>query len=152
MEEATNYMALLFNDNEQLKNILGAYQNSIVYIYSKYQKPDGSLSATEVLLQANQQEKTLLVELANTFRSYATRLMLSINSISIKTKIKDEQLTSIKQSYDSFKNKINPSYDDLEKFSQELNNIVVEKLNIHWFIANQQKISDITQLNQAYQR
>jgi hypothetical protein len=35
MEEATNYMGLLFNDNEQLKNLLGAYLNSIVFILAE---------------------------------------------------------------------------------------------------------------------
>jgi hypothetical protein len=151
MEEATNYMGLLFNDNEQLKNLLGAYLNSIVFVFGKYQKPDGSLKPIEVINQANQQEKDLLIQLANNYRSYATRIILSMESISIKTKIKDEQLKSIRDNYAAFKNIVYPGYNDMEQFAQQVNNVVVEKLNIHWFIANQQKINDVTRLNQSYQ-
>lgn len=152
MEEATNYMGLLFNDNEQLKNLLGAYLNSTVFIFSKYQKPAPPfLSNAEVINQAVQQEKDLLIQLANNYRSYATRIILSMESISIKTKIKDEQIKVIRDSYAAFKNKVYPSYEDMEKFAQQVNNVVVEKLNIHWFIANQQKINDVTRLNQSYQ-
>ncbi len=76
---------------------------------------------------------------------------MSLESISIKTKIKDEQLKSIRENYLAFKNVVYPGYNEMEQFAQQVNNVVVEKLNIHWFIANQQKINDVTRLNQSYQ-
>lgn len=149
MENATTYITLLLQDNEQLKNILGAYLNTMLLIEAKAPRLKDEQQEVYTrrlagLIDSN--EKNTLIALANNFRSYALRCVSSINSIQQTPTWEEKKIDLIKEKFGVIETQLLPPYSDLKIFSQEVNDLVVKNINLNLFLQSQEKTSDLGKL------
>jgi hypothetical protein len=131
MEDSNNYLNILLNDNEQLKNNLTVYLNTLVAlkaIYSPQKEELPEQYRARLMQTVKPEERQALLNTIMTFRAYSTRLKINVNTI--KDKVNNDLLTELNLDYEEIKLAPMPNYDSCERFVQNINNFLMVSLDI----------------------
>jgi hypothetical protein len=131
MEDSNNYLNILLNDNEQLKNNLTVYLNTLVAlkaIYSPQKEELPEQYRARLMQTVKPEERQAMLNTIMTFRAYSTRIYISMNTI--KDKINSSLLAQLGEDYKEIKLSPMPNYDSCERFVQNINNFLMVSLDI----------------------
>lgn len=137
MDEKGNYLTVLLNDNENLKNLLTAYLNTLVAMKAVYEKTGGETTEqyqSRLMQTVKPEERQILINITTGFRAYATRIKISINTI--KGNLPTPTLAQLEEDYEEIKSKPAPNYDVCERFVQNVNDLLMKNLNVEQIVRN----------------
>jgi len=143
METALNYLGVLLNDIEQLKNNLAQYNNLVLMLEAQY---GADLSITKLSKTMNENQKVAIINTVGLFRTYATRTFIGYTSIKKSFSNLDESVEKqIESYYKTISRTAVPDYDDAETFVQLLSNLFVNEINVQALINQSQKTESLAQ-------
>jgi hypothetical protein len=148
MDNAQTYLTILLQDNEQLKNLLSGYLNSILNLMAKYPKkyPEDTPDAwaKELEKQVTPDEILNRMNTISYFRAYATRVYISLGSLKKAETIDKETLKRVEEDYSEIKTNPKPDYNACERFVQEVNNILSEHINVSVLVDTEKRSMEAT--------
>jgi hypothetical protein len=143
METALNYLGVLLNDIEQLKNNLAQYNNLILMLEAKY---GVDLTVNKLSKTMGEQERVAVINTVGLFRTYATRTYIGYSSIKKSfINLDPETEEQIEKHYKVISRTAVPNYDEAETFVQILSNLFVNEINVQALINQSQKTESLAQ-------
>ena len=139
MDNATSYLTIMLQDNEQLKNYLAGYLNNRLALKALHApKPMENQEQYELRLakEITDQERQGLINVTSLFRGYATRMETNINSLirrikkEEEIKLDQEMLNQIEEDFKIIENNSAPDYVACKRFVQNINNFLEDNINV----------------------
>ena len=143
MDSANNYLSVLLNDIEQLKNHLASFNNVLLNLQSKYGIIDDDNKLGKSL---SEQEKNVLLQTIAMFRAYATRTVIGFNSVKTKfASLEEDKLQRILKNYSIVTSTSIPDYEISSILVQDLSDIFVAEINIQSLINSSNKTQTLAE-------
>jgi hypothetical protein len=147
-EQAVNAVSVLLQDNEQLKNQLTFYQNTLIYLKAKHPQipsEEQDKYAYRLALSLNDAERNALLDASGKLRAYAMRINIQLNSIIALTKnISEESKTKLAEGYKEIEEKHAPGMEKAEQFVQVVNDILNETIDIRMFLNSKNSLERVS--------
>lgn len=147
-EQAVNAVSVLLQDNENLKNQLTFYQNTLIYLRAKHPQLPGEEHdkyAYRLALTLNEAERNALLDASGKLRVYAMRINIQLNSIINLTKnISEESKKKLDEGYTEIETKHAPSMEKAEQFCQVVNDILNETIDIRMFLNSKNSLERVS--------
>ena len=139
MDNATSYLTIMLQDNEQLKNYLAGYLNNRLALKALHApKPMENQEQYELRLakEITDQERQGLINVTSLFRGYATRMETNINSLIRRInkegeiKLDEVMLKEIEEDFAIIENTAAPEYKACKRFVQNINNFLEDNIDV----------------------
>ncbi len=146
MEQAVNYLTILLQDNENLKNMLSAYLNSIlntIASHTKEEEESNEAFAERLMKTMSQTEREQILSVISMFRAYATRANISFTSIEKKVPVNPIMKQQLISDYKIIKTNPMPSFDNCERFVMNMNDFLGDAINLQAMLNSKQKQNDL---------
>lgn len=153
MENAVHFLTILLEDNQMLKNNQAAFLNSLVTIKAGFPKKEEETQEEYEQRWKNtspQEINKQIIEIANNLRSYLLLVNKNFKSIIQHIDYDKDEMKKLDETYKRIETTLIPSYDDVDFYTQTINDILQEFINVKALLNVREKIDQMSGANTQY--